>query len=166
MTTTWRGTLAAAALCVSTVAATATAQEFPRREPVELPADVEAIFRAQMLTHIVSLDSILTALAKGDYAAAASVVDGGMGVPRAGGIDVSGRTEPGGAPGPGLGFGQYMPPKFVEIGGRFHEATTTFATLAKSLPAQPTAEQHMELLGALADVTAQCKACHDSFLVR
>lgn len=166
MTTTWRGALVAAALCGATMTASAQTQDFPRREPVELPADVEAIFRAQMLTHIVSLDAILTALAAGDYAGAAAVVDRGMGVPRAGGMDVSGRTTPGGAPGPGLGFGQYMPEKFIEIGGHFHEATTGFAELARGLPAEPTPAQYQEVLDALADVTNQCKACHDAFLVR
>ncbi|MFW5834336.1 MAG: hypothetical protein ACOCYE_09575 [Pseudomonadota bacterium] len=144
----------------------AGAQDFPRREPVDLPPEVEAVFRAQMLTHIVSLNDILKALAKGEYEAAAVVVDGGMGIARGAGLDLTGATEPGGEAGPGLGYGRYMPEKFITLGNDFHEAANAFAELARSLPAEPSAEQHLQLTGALADVTSQCAACHDSFMVR
>ncbi|TVQ31458.1 MAG: hypothetical protein EA356_14245 [Geminicoccaceae bacterium] len=166
MNKTWRpAAVTVLAWCCLTSSAVAS-DELPRREPIELPPAAEAIFRAQMLTHIVSLDAILTALAAGNYAAAAAVVDGGMGIARGGGIDLSGRTEADGAPGPGLGYGQYMPTGFLERGERFHEAANDFANLARSLPTAPSADDYRTVLGALADVTAQCAACHDSYRVR
>ncbi len=166
MTTRWRRACLGAAFLGLTALVPAAADEFARRQPVELPADAEAVFRAQMLTHVVSLNDILKALAAGDYEEAARVVDGGMGIARGAGADLTGAAAPGGPAGPGLGYGRYMPERFLELGGRFHAAANDFADLARALPAEPSAAEHQALLGALADVTTQCAACHDSFVVR
>lgn len=166
MTTTWRRAVLGAAVFGLTTAAPLAADDFPRREPVTLPPDVEAVFRAQMLTHVVSLNDILTALAAGEYEKAAEVVDGGMGIARGAGADLTGATQPGGPAGPGLGYGRHMPERFLELGSRFHQAANEFAAVARTLPAEPSAGDHRDLLAALANVTTQCAACHDSFVVR
>lgn len=141
------------------------AQDLPTRQPVELPPAAEAIFLAQMLGHVVALDGVVSALAAGNYAGAADIAAADMGVPRGEGRDASGATETAES-GPGLGFAQYLPEEFQAIGDRFHTAANDFAALARTMPAQPSAAQHGELLDALARITHQCRDCHDRFTVR
>lgn len=141
------------------------AQEAGSRRPVELPPDAEAVFRAQMLTHIVSLDGIVAALGKGDYGTAADIAAAGMGVARGEGDDLSG-AKAGGEPGPGLGLGRFLPAEFLAIGQRFHGAANDFAAAARAMPAEPSPAEQQALMAALGKVTAECRTCHDSFRLK
>lgn len=157
--------LAVAITGLGLTTATSDAQDLPTRQPVELPPAAEAIFLAQMLGHVVALDGVVSALAARDYGGAADIAAAEMGVPRAAGRDASGATETAES-GPGLGLGQYLPEEFLAIGDRFHSAANDFAALARTMPAEPSADQHGQLLEALAQITHQCRDCHDRFTVR
>ena len=135
------------------------AQDNQQRQPVILPADAKAIFLAQMLGHMVSLDAIVAALGKGDYPAAANVAAVDLGVSRF-------QDAGAGAPkGPGLGIGKHLPEEFRAIGGRFRQAANDFADLARTMPAAPDGTQQRELFAALAAVTRECRVCHDSYRI-
>ena len=157
--------LAMAGLALATLGGAATAEQPPTRQPIEMPADVEAIFRAQMLGHIVSLDAMMQALAKGDYERAAQVAEQEIVPAREQGADASGRTAAEGAPSEGVGIAAHVPARFLEIAAEFHDAGERFAMRARSMPASPSDVEHRALLAAFADVTAQCRTCHDSFIV-
>ncbi len=148
--------LALAVGCCICVSLPAQEQRQVRRS-VSLPADVKAVFLAQMLGHVVALDGVVTALGHGDFRRAAEIAESEMGVPR-GSMPVS-------SEGPGLGLGKHLPEEMREIGGRFHAAAREFASLARSLPATPSTQQHQALLAALSRVTNECRACHDRFRI-
>ena len=131
----------------------ASAEDYPERKAVTLPADAKAIFLAQMLGHVVSLDAIVTALGKGDYAAAAAAADE-MGVPR---------FQEG--EGPALGLGEHLPEDFRAIGLEFRQASIAFAEQARNLPSEPSASDLQSLMGGFAEVTNACRSCHDSFRI-
>ena len=137
------------------------AQESARRVPVKLPVEGKAIFRAQMLGHMVGLDGIITALGEGNYDAAAEIASTELGVPRF--QDAAGQDRD---QGPGLGIGQYLPVEFRAIARRFRDAANAFAELARSMPDTPlSSEQQQALTAALSKVTNQCRICHDAYSI-
>ena len=147
---------------LGTVAALGTqalAEDYPRREPVTLPADAKAIFLAQMLGHMVALDTIVVALGKGDYAVAAEVAEADLAVPR---FQKSGDGE---AEGPGLGIGKHLSDEFRAIGQRFRAASGDFAEIARGLPGDPSAGQMRMVTKALGRITTECRICHDSYRI-
>lgn len=157
--------LAMAGLALATAGGAATAEQPPTRQPIEMPADAEAIFRAQMLGHIVSLDAMMQALARGDYERAAQVAEREIVPAREQGVDASGRPAADGAPTEGVGIAAHVPERFLEIAADFHAAGERFAMRARSMPTSPSDVEHRALYAAFADVTAQCRTCHDSFIV-
>lgn len=157
--------LAMAGLALATLGGAATVEQPPTRQPIEMPAEVEAIFRAQMLGHVVSLDAMMQALAKGNYERAAQVAEAEIVPAREQGADASGAARTGEAPSEGVGIAAHAPPRFMEIAADFHAAGERFAMRARSMPASPSDVEHRALYAAFADVTAQCRTCHDSFIV-
>ncbi len=135
----------------------AYAQDYPRREPISLPADAKAILLGQMLGHIVSLDDIVNALGAGDFKKAAKFASDELGTPRF--------QKEQSEKGPGLGIGEYLPPEFREISQRFRSAADDFAALAGNMPAQPSAEQQQAVFAGLGRITTECKVCHDSYRI-
>lgn len=154
MRRTIRGILLLTGVCLA--GQQALAQDL-RRQPITLPADVKAIFLAQMLGHVVSLDRVVTALGRADYRTAADVAASEMAVGR---IEDTGGTQ-----GAGLGIGEHMPEEFRAVARRFAEAAREFAGLARAMPEAPSGEQHQALAAALGKITNQCRDCHDSFRV-
>jgi cytochrome c556 len=126
--------------------ATAAAAEDPRT-PVKLPPDVRSAFMEEMRHHMDSLDDVIAALAAADFAAAAKAA----------------RTEL--AIGGGKGFGRFMPVEFREMGVAMHRAAADFADVAASVPAEPSGADWKKTMGALEDVSAQCRACHSAFRI-
>lgn len=143
-----RQTLAAGLLILVLAGQSAMAADYPTRNPVSLPADVKAIFLAQMLGHVVSLDAIVAALGLGDYQAAAAVAGEDLGVSRF--------QEAG---------GEHLPEDFRAISARFRQAARDFAAEAAAMPAEPAAPELQSLIGALGEITAECRACHDAFRI-
>ena len=133
------------------------AQDYPRREPISLPADAKAILLGQMLGHIVSLDDVITALGEGKYARAAEIASDQLGSPRFQGDN----TEQS----PNLGIGKHLPEEFREISKRFRLAADEFSALAGSMPSAPSAQQQQALFTALGKITTECKVCHDSYRI-
>jgi cytochrome c556 len=148
--------LVLAAVCFISIQS--SAQQYPRREPIALPADAKAILLAQMLGHIVGLDGVVTALGQGKYKSAAHVARTELGTPRF--QDAEDRQE-----GPGLGIAQHLPDKFRSMSRRFREAANAFAELADGMPDRPSAEQQQALAAALSKITNQCRICHDSYRI-
>ncbi len=128
-----------------------------RREPISLPKDVKAIFLAQMLGHVVALDGVVSALGEGNYQTAAEIAAAEMGSPRI--------ADTAGTEGPGLGIGKHMPEEFRAIAKDFNTAADDFAALARTMPAEPSADQHRALTASLSGITKQCRVCHDTFRV-
>ena len=153
------GMLLLAAFCL--VSLQTSAQQYPRRESVTLPADAKAILLAQMLGHIVGLDGIITALGQGEYESAAEIASTELGTARFQDAETGQNQEQG----PGLGIGQHLPAEFRAISRRFRKAAIEFADLARGIPDVPSAEQQQALATALSKITNQCRICHDSYKI-
>ena len=133
-------------LLIASLMVTPAAAEDPRA-PIKLPPDVRAAFMEEMRHHMDSLDDVIAALAAADFAAAAKAA----------------RTEL--AIGGGKGFGRFMPVEFREMGMAMHRAAADFADVAASVPAEPSGADWKRTMGALEDISAQCRACHSAFRV-
>ncbi len=149
----WTGAAAVTAVLITPVLAETT---LAKREAVVVPPEAKAIIRAQMDGHMFELDRLVTALAKGDYAEAASAADE-MSVARGG--DNGGELDAG----PGLGIGQYLPDGFKERGRRLHDSAAAYARLLRQYETQAMAADGAALLDGLARITNQCSACHDAY---
>ena len=163
-----------------------SADEDPRT-PVSLPPDVMARFLAEMRSHMVHLDDLVTALAEEDFAQAARIADIHMtfghhrwaAMAEAGASDAEiaaakarfkqRRASQGGGHGGGMGmgpgFGRHMPEDFRAMGAMFHEAAEAFAETARSVAAPVTPADYRAVLAALQEVTVACRSCHDAFRV-
>ncbi|MDJ0918437.1 MAG: hypothetical protein QNJ05_11775 [Woeseiaceae bacterium] len=120
------------------------------RELVEMPAETQAMMRAEMRDHLMALSSIMGYLADNDLATAAEVAEERLGRSSMGKHKGTRR---------GMGPGKYMPKEMKKIGHGMHDAASRFATVAAS----------GDLNGsyvALHDVVAACAACHTSFRIR
>ncbi len=148
-----------AAVCLASLQT--WAQQYPRREPVALPADAKAIFLAQMLGHMVGLDGVITAVGRGEYKSAAEIAKTELGTSRFQDAEAGQSGEQG----PGLGIGQHLPAEFRAISRRFREAANEFADLALAMPVDPSSEQQRALAAALSKITNQCRICHDAYRI-
>jgi hypothetical protein len=119
------------------------------RTLVELPPPMRAHMLANMRGHLRALEIISRSLAAGDYGAAADRAEAGLGMTsmQAHG---SGQMAP------------YMPQGMRAIGSAMHHAASRFAVAARD------AEVSDDLGAAfagLAEVMAQCVACHEAYRV-
>jgi|GEM_PF-6018684 len=137
------------------------AQQNPQRQPVTLPADAKAIFKAQMLGHVVGLDAVISALGEGDYKAAAELASTELGTRRFQESAAAKSRDQS----PGVGVGQYLPDDFKTISARFRQAADEFAELAGGMPAVPSSVDQQALFAALAKITNECRICHDAYRV-
>ncbi|NJL07981.1 MAG: hypothetical protein HC900_06750 [Methylacidiphilales bacterium] len=115
------------------------------RTKLDLPPDMREQFMQEMRNHMAALDGVIQLLAGGQPKEAGALARKEM------------------AMGHGRGFGRYMPIEFRELGLAYHRSAEEFARLTDKLPAKPSAEQWVELMGGLGAVTANCAGCHGAF---
>ena len=109
------------------------------RAPLKLAPDVRTAFMEEMRHHMVLLYYVIAALAAADFAAAAKAA----------------RTEL--AIGGGKGLGRFMPVEFREMGMAMHCAAADFTDVAASVPAEPSGADWKRAMGALEDISAECR---------
>lgn len=119
------------------------------RELVELPAPMRAHMLANMRDHLAAIETVSRLLATGDYGAAADVAESRLGM--------SAMQAHG-----GRHMAPHMPEGMRAIGSAMHRAASRFAVAARD------AEVDDDLGAAfagLAEVMAQCVACHGAYRV-
>jgi hypothetical protein len=175
--------------CVaSLIMFTAPVQAEDLRQAVTLPENIKANFLAEMRGHMGNLDDILTALSENDFKEAADIADIKMDF---GHMMWQGMSEQGMSPeqimamkkkmkgmgrmhgqgagqgqGAGAGMGRFMPEDFRAMGQGFHQAASEFAIKARAAGSKPSAQDFGIVLGALEEVTAVCRGCHDAFRIQ
>jgi hypothetical protein len=117
------------------------------RAAVRFPASLRAHTLANMRDHLATLAQIQDALARADYARAAQLAERRLGLSS---LEAHGAHE----------VARYMPQGMQDIGTAMHKAASRFAIEAASAGA--TGELRAPL-AALAEVTAQCAACHAAY---
>ena len=154
------------------------------RELVNLPPDVKAAFLAEMRGSVSNIESILAAIAEGDFKNAANIADikMGFGHSRMESMAKQGMGtdeilankkkmrkmgyENGEGRGMGQGMGRYMPENFRALGQYYHQVSEDLASIAREVGPNPTTKDFQTVIGALEDVTGACASCHQAFRVQ
>lgn len=120
------------------------------RQPVELPAMMREHMLANMRDHLTALAEIQAALGAGKYEQAADVAEQRIGMSS---LERHGASH----------MAPYMPKAMQDIGTNMHRAASRFARTAQEAAV---AKDPARAIGALAEVTRQCIACHASFRLK
>lgn len=120
------------------------------RQAVHFPPALREDTLANMRDHLLALQQIQDALARQEYDLAGDLAEQRLGMSslaRHGAHEVA----------------QYMPQGMREIGGAMHRSASRFAVAAQDAGATGDVKP---ALAALAQVTAQCVACHAGYRVK
>lgn len=145
-----RHTFASAALALSLVALLPTALAADPRQRVEMPAPMQEHMLANMRDHLVALGEIQAALAAGKYGESADIAEQRIGMSSLQGHGASHMAP-------------YMPKGMQDIGTAMHRSASRFARTAQEAAVT---NDTPRALGALADLTRQCNACHAGYRLR
>jgi len=128
----------------------ATAHAADTRQSVPMPLPMREHMLANMRDHLAALSEIHSALATGRYEQAAEVAEQRIGMSS---LERHGASH----------MAPYMPKAMQDIGTNMHRAASRFARVAQEAAV---AKEPARAIGALAEVTQQCVACHASFKVK
>lgn len=129
---------------------TAQAAVKDTRQAVRFPQTLRAHTLANMRDHLLALQQIQEALAKQEYDQAGEIAEQRLGMTSLG---LHGAHE----------VAKYMPKGMQAIGSNMHRSASRFALAAKDAGATGDMKPVLE---ALANVTAQCVACHAGYRVK
>ena len=118
------------------------------RTLVAMPEGVQQVLRSDMLSHLTTIDQLLTHLADKELKEAAVLAE-----------EKLGRGAMGKHRGTGMGPGRFMPADMHDIAFSMHQAADNFAELARK-------GEQLEAYKALQEITSHCVACHMSFRIR
>jgi hypothetical protein len=117
------------------------------RQPVSMPAPMQAHLRANMRDHLQAVAQIQSALAAGQYDRAADIAEQRLGMTS---LEAHGARHMAGM----------MPEGMQAVGTAMHHTASRFALIAQE---GSVSGDLPRVLGALADVTQHCVACHANF---
>ena len=117
------------------------------RAAVRFPPDLRAHTLANMRDHLATLQQVQDALGRGDYERAGSLAESRLGLSS---LEAHGAHQ----------IAPYMPAGMQEAGTAMHKAASRFAIEATNAGATGDAKP---AIAALANVTAQCVACHAAY---
>jgi len=138
------------ALCSAALALAAQADAADPRELIAMPAPMQEHMLANMRDHLAALGEIQAALAAGKYDQAAEIAENRIGMSS---LQSHGAAH----------MAPYMPKPMQDMGTTMHRAASRFARVTQeadvtnSLPLA---------LGALADLSKTCLACHAGYRLK
>jgi cytochrome c556 len=145
-----RHTFATATLALSLTALLTAAHAADPRQLVKMPAPMQEHMLANMRDHLVAMGEIQAALGKGDFDRAADVAEQRIGMSSLLAHDASHMAP-------------YMPKGMQETGTAMHHAASRFARTAQEAAVT---NDLPRALGALAELTQRCTACHAGYRLR
>ncbi len=145
-----RHTIALATFTLSLVALLPSANAADARQLVQMPAPMQDHMLANMRDHLVVIGEVQAALAKGKFEQAADLAETRIGVSS---LEAHGASH----------MAPYMPKPMREIGNSMHRAASQFARAAQEASVD---NDLPKALGALADLTQRCNACHAAYRIR
>ena len=123
------------------------ASEGDGREPVRFPAEMRRHMLANMRDHLLALKQIQEALAEGAYDRAGDLAERRLGMSS---LEAHGAQH----------MAPFMPKGMQEIGTAMHRSASRFALAAQEAAVSGDVRG---ALGALANVTSNCVACHFAY---
>ena len=145
-----RHTFTSAILALSLAALLPAAHAADPRQLVEMPAPMQEHMLANMRDHLVAMGEIQAALAAGKYNEAADIAEQRIGMSSLQGHGASHMAP-------------YMPKPMQDIGTTMHRTASRFA---RSTQEAAVTNDIPRALGALAELTQQCNACHAGYRLR
>jgi len=123
------------------------------REMVKLPAMMQQHMLANMRDHLVALNEMLNALAKGDAAKAGDIAEKRLGMSS---LELHGAAH----------IAKFMPAGMAAAGTEMHHAASRFVIAAQDAELEPGLPAQRKVYKALGDITSACNACHQGYKVR
>lgn len=123
------------------------------RTVVKLPEHVKTKMLVNMRDHIHALDDIIIAVRAGEFEKAQGIADSRLGWSSFAG---SGDQE----------VADYWPKPMKIMADQMYKAGSNFVVLANNASVEESAENYKYVIGALGEVTAACRACHQSYRLR
>lgn len=145
-----RHTFASVALALSLAALLPMSRAADARQLVAMPAPMQEHMLANMRDHLVALGEVQAALGKGDFDQAAEIAENRIGVSS---LQAHGASH----------IAPLMPNGMQEIGTNMHHTASRFARTAQEAAVT---NDLPRTLGALAELTQQCAACHAGYRLR
>jgi cytochrome c556 len=139
-----------ATLALSLIALLPAAHAADPRQRVEMPAPMQEHILANMRDHLVAMGEIQAALAAGKYNEAADIAEKRIGMSSLQGHGASHMAP-------------FMPKPMQDIGTNMHRAASRFARTTQEAAVT---NDIPRALGALAELTQQCNACHAGYRLR
>jgi len=145
-----RHVFASVTLALSLAALLPAAHAADPRQLVEMPAPMQEHMLANMRDHLVAMGEIQAALAAGKYNEAADIAEKRIGMSSLQGHGASHMAP-------------FMPKPMQDIGTNMHRAASRFARTTQEAAVT---NDIPRALGALAELTQQCNACHAGYRLR
>jgi hypothetical protein len=145
-----RHTFVSATLALSLTALLPAAHAADARQLVKMPAPMQEHMLANMRDHLVAMGEVQAALGKGDFDRAADIAEQRIGVSSLLAHDASHMAP-------------YMPKGMQDIGTTMHRTASRFARTTQEAAVT---NDMPRALGALAELTQQCAACHAGYRLR
>jgi hypothetical protein len=145
-----RHTFVSATLALSLTALLPAAHAADARQLVKMPAPMQEHMLANMRDHLVAMGEVQAALGKGDFDRAADIAEQRIGVSSLLAHDASHMAP-------------YMPKGMQDIGTTMHRTASRFARTTQEAAVT---NDMPRALGALAEITQQCAACHAGYRLR
>ena len=123
------------------------------RTMVNLPEPIKGKMLVNMRDHIHALDDIIHAVRAGEYEKAQGIADSRLGWSS---FEGSGDKELAG----------YWPKPMQVMADQMYKAGSNFVVLAQNASVEESAENYMNLIGALGEVTSACRGCHQAYRLR
>jgi len=144
-----RHAIALATFILSIAILLPAAQAADTRPLVQMPPPMQEHMLANMRDHLVAMGEIQAALAAGKYDQAADIAENHIGMSSLEAHQASHMAP-------------YMPKPMQELGMTMHRTASRFARIAQETAVDNNLPR---ALGALADLTQKCAACHASYRV-
>jgi cytochrome c556 len=139
-----------AVLALSLSALLPAAHAADPRQLVEMPPPMQEHMLANMRDHLAAMGEIQAALGNGDFDRAADIAEQRIGMSSLIAHDATHMVP-------------YMPKEMQDIGTAMHHAASRFARTAQEAAVT---DDMPRSLGALAELTQQCTACHAGYRLR
>jgi hypothetical protein len=145
-----RHTFVSATLALSLTALLPAAHGADARQLVKMSAPMQEHMLANMRDHLVAMGEVQEALGKGDFDRAADIAEQRIGMSSLLAHDASHMAP-------------YMPKGMQDIGTTMHRTASRFARTTQEAAVT---NDMPRALGALAEITQQCAACHAGYRLR
>ncbi len=132
------------------LAVSSLSQAADTRLLVQMPAPMQEHMLVNMRDHLTAIGEIQAALAAGKFGQAADVAENRIGMSS---LEAHSASH----------MAPYMPQNMQDIGTSMHRSASRFARTAQEAAVT---RDLPKALGALADLTQQCTACHASYRIR